>query len=229
MGFQQNVLSDIAVRSLRKLTNCHRLWTAFAWSYHTQNTSTCVSRALKLSSSKYSLWHLYSLWHFMAIHNLELLLCMLLQSVPHLLEHVKRHNIHLILGDFNARIGLDSHASHPWIIGLHCYHDSTNDNGERLINICQEQNLRPAQMRFPQPRNRLWTWTRPNGTTYQLDHILIRSNWVNSLRTCRAYNSVESRASAKLPVCEQTKENSARSQNSTGRSCKTLLQNNNSS
>jgi hypothetical protein len=46
-------------------------------------------------------------------------------------------------------------------------------------------------MRFPQPRNRLWTWTHPAGSTHQLDHILINSKWVNSLRNCRAYNSVE--------------------------------------
>ncbi len=46
-------------------------------------------------------------------------------------------------------------------------------------------------MRFPQPRNHLWTWTYPTGSTYQLDHILINSKWVNSLRNCRAYNSVE--------------------------------------
>lgn len=106
-------------------------------------------------------------------------------------DRVKRHNIHLILGDFNARIGIDSHLSHPWVIGPHCYTDSTNNNGERLVNICQEYNLRPAQMRFPQPRNRLWTWTHPAGSTHQLDHILINSKWVNSLRNCRAYNSVE--------------------------------------
>ena len=61
------------------------------------------------------------------------------------LDQVKRHNIHLILGDFNARVGVDSHVAHPVIVGRHCFHDSTNDNGERLVNLCQEHNLRPAQ------------------------------------------------------------------------------------
>ena len=46
-------------------------------------------------------------------------------------------------------------------------------------------------MRFPQPRSRLWTWMHPAGSTHQLDHILINSKWTNSLRNCRAYNSVE--------------------------------------
>ena len=31
----------------------------------------------------------------------------------------------------------------------------------------------------------------PAGTKHQLDHILINNKWVNSLRNCRAYNSVE--------------------------------------
>ena len=107
------------------------------------------------------------------------------------LDQVKRHNIHLILGDFNARVGVDSHVAHPVIVGRHCFHDSTNDNGERLVNLCQEHNLRPAQQRFPQPRCRQWTWMHPSGSKHQLDHILINNKWVNSLRNCRAYNSVE--------------------------------------
>ena len=107
------------------------------------------------------------------------------------LDQVKRHNIHLILGDFNAKVGKDSHATHPVIVGKHCFHDSTNDNGERLINVCQEFNLRLAQPRFPQPHKRLWTWMHPAGSKHQLDHILINGKWVNSLRNCRAYNSIE--------------------------------------
>ena len=107
------------------------------------------------------------------------------------LESIKRHDIHLVIGDFNARIGKDSHLSQPMVVGPHCYHEETNSNGERLVNMCQEFKLRPAQARFPHPRSRLWTWMHPNGSKYQLDHILINSKWVNSLRNCRAYNSVE--------------------------------------
>ena len=107
------------------------------------------------------------------------------------LDQVKRHNIHLVLGDFNARVGLDSHSSRPVVVGPHCFYDTTNDNGERLVNLCEEHNMRIAQTKFPQPRGRMWTWTHPAGSLHQLDHILINSKWVNSLRNCRAYNSVE--------------------------------------
>ncbi|XP_071944128.1 uncharacterized protein [Antedon mediterranea] len=53
-------------------------------------------------------------------------------SLAEHLEQVKRHNINLIIGDFNARIGADSHLTHPDVVGRCCYHDETNNNGERL-------------------------------------------------------------------------------------------------
>ena len=59
------------------------------------------------------------------------------------------------------------------------------------MDLCEEFQLRSAQMRFPHPRHRLWTWMHPSGSTHQLDHILINNKWKNSLRNCRAYNSVE--------------------------------------
>ena len=65
------------------------------------------------------------------------------------LEQMKPHNIHLVLGDFNARVGLDSHSIHPKVIGRHCFYGTTNNNGERLVDLCEEFQLRPAQMRFP--------------------------------------------------------------------------------
>jgi exonuclease III len=112
-------------------------------------------------------------------------------SLENHLEQVKAHNIHLVLGDFNARVGVDSHLTHPDVIGCHCFYDTTNNNGERLVSMCEEHKLHPSQMIFPQPRNRQWTWMHPSGSTNQLDHILINRKWTNSLRNCRAYNSVE--------------------------------------
>ena len=32
------------------------------------------------------------------------------------LEQMKPHNIHLVVGDFNAKVGLDSHSIHPEVI-----------------------------------------------------------------------------------------------------------------
>ena len=107
------------------------------------------------------------------------------------LEQDKTHNIHLVVGDFNARVGRDSHLAHPEVIARHCFYDTTNNNSERLVSMCEEHKLRPAQMKFPQPKCRQWTWMHPTGSKHQLDHILINSKWSNSLRNCRDYNTVE--------------------------------------
>ena len=104
---------------------------------------------------------------------------------------VKKHEKHLVIGDFNARIGQDNHEYHSVLTGHRCYYSETNDNGDRLVNLCQEHKLRPAQTRFPHSRSHLWTWMHPGGSTHRLDHILINGKLVNSLRNCRAYNSVQ--------------------------------------
>ena len=95
------------------------------------------------------------------------------------LELMKPHNIHLVVGDFNARVGLVSHSIHPEVIGRHCFYDATNNNGERLVDLCEEFKLCPAQMRFPNQRHHLQTWMHPSGSTHQLDHILINYKWKN--------------------------------------------------
>jgi hypothetical protein len=104
---------------------------------------------------------------------------------------VPSHNVILVGGDFNARIGLDSHLSSPRVIGANAYHDDTTPNGDLLVTSCEALNLRPAQHRFPQPKGRQWTWSHPSGSRAQIDHILIRAKWLNSLRNCRSYATVE--------------------------------------
>ena len=38
-------------------------------------------------------------------------------SLAEHLEQLKRHDINLVVGDFNARIGTDSHHTHPEVVG----------------------------------------------------------------------------------------------------------------
>ena len=104
---------------------------------------------------------------------------------------IPTHSLVTILGDFNARIGKDSHRQQPQIVRQYLFHEETNNNGKRLVDLCCETQLRVAQSRFPQPSKRLWTWMHPQGSVYQLDHILIRSKWVRSVTNCRVYNSLE--------------------------------------
>ena len=120
------------------------------------------------------------------------------QDLSNAISSEPPHNILIVLGDFNARIGPDSHTSNSQCIGNFHYHNATNDNGKRLVELCEQTNIRHVQSRFPQPKKKLWTWTHPkefgaDGRVIhaQLDHILVNAKWIRSVTNCRAYNSVE--------------------------------------
>ena len=102
------------------------------------------------------------------------------------------HTVVIAAGDFNARIGKDSHHSNSRAVGRYSYHEETNDNGARLVNYSEACNMRSVQFRFPHPAKYLWTWMHANQTSKaQLDHILISGKWINSIENVRAYNCVE--------------------------------------
>ena len=80
------------------------------------------------------------------------------------IESEPPHNIIIVLGDFNARIGDDSHKTNPQTIGKNNFHDKTNDNGKRLVSLCKQTNFRQVQYHFPQPSRGQWTWRHPHGS-----------------------------------------------------------------
>jgi len=73
------------------------------------------------------------------------------------LSRIPPHNLVIVLGDFNARIGSDYRTSNPRVIGHYTYHSETNGNGERLIDLCENFHLRPAFTRFKHDPQKLWT------------------------------------------------------------------------
>lgn len=108
------------------------------------------------------------------------------------ITNIPKHNITIVAGDFNARIGIDSHHLSPRVIGKHTYHLNTNDNGNKLTAFCESADLRPIQTKFPHPDKRVWTWEhRGTGKKAQLDHLLINGKWYNSTRNCRSYSTVD--------------------------------------
>ncbi|CAM4364063.1 unnamed protein product [Leuciscus chuanchicus] len=113
-------------------------------------------------------------------------------------QEVPPHNMPVIAGDFNARIGLDSSILNPRAVGKHALHEKTNDNGSRLVEFCETTNTRSAQFRFPHKKSRIWTWQpdanrkeNDDKNRAQLDHILISGKWENSVKNIRAYNTVD--------------------------------------
>ena len=59
------------------------------------------------------------------------------------IEHVARHDLLIVAGDFNARVGHEHRCKNDRNIGPHLYHNETNDNdnGARLVQVCRSFNL----------------------------------------------------------------------------------------
>ena len=97
---------------------------------------------------------------------------------------VPAHNLLLLCGDFNARLGKGD--------AQFTYHTNTNRNGEKFADFLTEHNLCATNTKFMNKPNKLWTFQHPSGTKAQLDYILVRKKWINSVKNSRAYSSFNS-------------------------------------
>jgi hypothetical protein len=78
----------------------------------------------------------------------------------------------LVLGDVNAKIGRQT--VHQPTIGKHSLHESTNENGLRLVDFVASRQMAIKSTYFIHKRIHLQTWHSPDGHTFNLiDHCLI--------------------------------------------------------
>jgi len=76
-----------------------------------------------------------------------------------------------MLGDFNAKIAKEPTLKRT--IGKESLHDTSNDNGERLINLALASNMIISSTCFPRKNIHKETWVSPNGMVKnQIDHVL---------------------------------------------------------
>ena len=99
-------------------------------------------------------------------------------------ESVPAHNFLVIAGDFNGQLGPDN--------ALFTYNKATNRNGEKLTDFSEEFQLFISNTRFMKHPNRLWSFQHPSGSRSQIDYILVRNKWKNSVRDAQAYSSFSS-------------------------------------
>ena len=106
-------------------------------------------------------------------------------SLQAVLGDIPRHDVTMMLGDFNARVGQNNH-NRSTVMGTHALGDIT-DNGERLISLCEENDFVIGGTLFPHKTIHKLTWTSPDGNTRsQIDHIMINGKWRHSLQDVRA-------------------------------------------
>ena len=61
-----------------------------------------------------------------------------------------------------------------------------------LLDLLDEFNLLSSTNHFQKKKSKLWTFTYPNGTRAQLDYIIFRKKWRNSVHDAEAYSSFSS-------------------------------------
>ena len=99
-------------------------------------------------------------------------------------EQVPLHNFLVVAGDLNAKLGPDEVRF--------TFNDKTNRNGELLKDFMEEFNLFSSNTNFMKPKGQLWTFEYPTGGRAQLDYLIFRKKWRNSVRDSRSYSSFSS-------------------------------------
>ena len=82
-------------------------------------------------------------------------------SLQSVLDKNPRHDILLMIGDFNARVG-NNNTNREIVMGRHGIGEIT-DNGERLVGIYEENNLIIGGTLFQHKTIHKLTWTSPDG------------------------------------------------------------------
>ena len=104
------------------------------------------------------------------------------ENLKSVIAEVPKHNFLMILGDFNARLGSDD--------APYTFHDEANRNGKLLSEVLVEHQLLAANTIFQKRQGKRWTFEdRASGLRQQLDYILVRKKWRNSVLNCEPYNT----------------------------------------
>ena len=106
------------------------------------------------------------------------------QELSSLIHHVPKHNVLVVGGDMNAHVGQTEEHKYS-------YHQSTNRNGEHMLDFATENGLACLNTQFQKKKGKLWTHTHPNGANAQLDYVFINKKWINSATNCEAFNTFE--------------------------------------
>ncbi|XP_055387849.1 craniofacial development protein 2-like [Condylostylus longicornis] len=109
-------------------------------------------------------------------------------EVTKVLKLTRRHELNIIMGDFNAKVGDEKVENVCGNFGL----GVRNCRGDRLVQYCQEQNLRIMNTYFKLPPRRLYTWKSPQDSIShivrnQIDFILINNRFCTSVKGARTY------------------------------------------
>ena len=103
------------------------------------------------------------------------------EDLQDLLELTPKKDVLFIIGDWNAKVGSQET---PGVTGK--FDLGIQNEGQRLIEFCQENALVIANTLFQQHKRRLYTWTSPDGQHQNhTDYILCSQRWRSSLNSAK--------------------------------------------
>lgn len=86
-------------------------------------------------------------------------------------EKAPNHDLILLPGDFNSKIGTEMECRH--IVGQHSLHQITSKNGVRLCYLAEMQNFIISIPRLSHKKIQEWTWKIPGrDECNHIDHVL---------------------------------------------------------
>jgi hypothetical protein len=94
------------------------------------------------------------------------------EEVERMFDKFPKYHMKIPLGDFSAKVGREDIFKPT--IGNESLHEISNYSGVRLVNFVTSKNHRVKSSMFPHRNIYKYTWTSPDGKTYnQIDHILV--------------------------------------------------------
>lgn len=105
-------------------------------------------------------------------------------------DKVPKGDMLMIVGDFNARVGKQDRQEPGNVIGPHTV-DNTNENGKRLIDFCNINNLIVANTFFQHKAIHQASWMHPGKKVWHmLDYTLVNRKFRSSVEDVRVHRTV---------------------------------------
>jgi len=109
-------------------------------------------------------------------------------EIKEMLKLTKKHDVNMIMGDFNAKVGKGKieEIVGPYGLGIR------NERGDRLLQFCQKESMKITNTWFQLHPRRLYTWKSPadgphNIIRNQIDFILISRRFSSTVKRASTY------------------------------------------
>lgn len=111
-------------------------------------------------------------------------------QIEDILSRINNSKIRIILGDMNAKIGTEQFLKPT--IGKYSLHETTNDNGMKLVDLATGKGFRIMSTMFPDKDIHKGTWRSPHGQhVNQIDHILVNERFTNAVNDGRVLRGAD--------------------------------------